>query len=569
MTDRQAAPHRRLTVGLLLALTACTAAAAAAAAGEPGEPARAAAPVPSVSAPATSDRTEPPALMVAVVVDQLRGDLLPRYASAFTGGFARALRDGLLYTNAVHDHAHTETAAGHATIATGVTPSRHGIVANTWWRDDGDRWTLEYAVDDPQTTIVGAPDLAGSSPRNMLRDAFGDWLVAAHPEARVVSLSRKDRAAITMGGRSHDAHVFWIGAGTGRFVTSSWYKGGIPDWVARFNEEVMPRLYADSVWSGALAATEAQLSRPDTFQFEADGQHTSFPHRASVETPSPLWPDYDDWWMATPVPDTAVLALAERAVEALQLGGRSTTDYLALELSQTDAIGHTYGPLSREQLDNLMRLDRALGVFFDYLDRTVGAGRWALVLTADHGTADIPEWWNHEGLPAVRVTTEMRQQEVQAAGTAAQRAAGARAPVAVGLDNEKAQTAVVKALDRLKSVEQAMPLSQLVGDAPADSFVRLYRNSFHEGRRPNTRVGAFGADMRAPEYWVDKTFAGTTHGTPYYYDRWVPLLFMGPGIQAGRDSTRVRTVDVAPSLARWAGIAAPSDLDGQPVPALR
>ncbi len=524
----------------------------------------------SPAAAQAPDSTAPPRLLVTVVVDQLRGDLLPRYALAFSGGLARVLDQGLLYTNAVHDHAHTETAAGHATIATGVTPSRHGIVSNAWWRQKGDEWQLEYAVDDTASHTVGASDLPGRSPRNMLRDAFGDWLQAAEPEARVVSLSRKDRAAITMGGRSHTAHVFWIGPGTGRFVTSSWYEGGIPDWVERFNDEDMPKIHADSVWTGALAATASPaLTRPDTFPFEGDGQHTAFPHRASAESPSAMWPAYDDWWMGTPAPDSAVLALAERAVSALELGRGGATDYLALELSQTDAIGHAYGPLSREQLDNLMRLDRALGVFLDHLDRTVGKGRWALLLTADHGTADVPEWWQHEGVAAMRMTNDMRRDEVRVAGDAAKLATSANAPVAIPLNAERAQRRVASALRRLESVADAMPLSELIGKEPADSFVALYRNSFQKGRRPNTRVGPFGADVRPQEYWVDKAFTGTNHGTPYLYDRWVPIALLGPGIAPGRDGTRVRTVDIAPTLARLAGIPAPDDLDGKPLPAVR
>ncbi len=560
MTRSSSAPATALLT-LTLALTAAPSAGAQ----TPAAPGAA----PRGIAPPAADSAARPALLVALVVDQLRGDLLPRYAPAFTGGFARALDEGLLYTDAVHDHAHTETAAGHATIATGTTPSHHGIVSNMWWQQKGSQWRLEYAVDDTTSHIVGATDLPGRSPANMLRDAFGDWLMAAKPEARVVSLSRKDRAAITMGGRSHGAHVFWIGPGTGRFVTSTWYRGGIPDWVERFNREVMPRLYADSVWSGALAATAPELTRPDTFPFEGDGQHTAFPHRAAVEAPSSSWPTYDDWWMGSPAPDSAVLALAERAVAALGLGARGTTDYLALELSQTDAIGHAYGPISREQLDNLMRLDRALGVFFDYLDRTVGAGRWAAVITSDHGTADVPEWWQREGVGALRVPSEMRRDEVRVAGEAAQRAARTNAPVGLGLDAERAQRQVAAALRRLPSVVDAMPLHELVGREPSDSFRVLYRNSFRAGRRPNDLVGPFGVDVRAPEYWVDKAFTGTTHGTPYFYDRWVPIVLLGPGIEPGRDSTRVRSVDIAPTLARWAGIPAPADLDGRPLPAVR
>lgn len=56
---------------------------------------------------------------------------------------------------------------------------------------------------------------------------------------------------------------------------------------------------------------------------------------------------------------------------------------------------------------------------------------------------------------------------------------------------------------------------------------------------------------------------GTGHGSPYLYDRRVPIILMGPGVKPGRSALRARTVDVAPTLAEWAGIAYPGDLDGR------
>jgi arylsulfatase A-like enzyme len=58
---------------------------------------------------------------------------------------------------------------------------------------------------------------------------------------------------------------------------------------------------------------------------------------------------------------------------------------------------------------------------------------------------------------------------------------------------------------------------------------------------------------------------GSTHGSPYWYDRHVPLIFYGAGVEAGETAEPVLTVDVAPTLARMIGIAVPEGLDGRPL----
>jgi arylsulfatase A-like enzyme len=67
-------------------------------------------------------------------------------------------------------------------------------------------------------------------------------------------------------------------------------------------------------------------------------------------------------------------------------------------------------------------------------------------------------------------------------------------------------------------------------------------------------------------WWVSGGLGGergTTHGSPYWYDRHVPLIFMGPGIRTGRVDDRVSTLDFAPTLASYARVRYPGDLDGR------
>ena len=67
---------------------------------------------------------KPPRLVVQLVVDQLRGDLINQYHRKFgKDGFNYLLAHGLDYNNAHHPHANTVTCVGHATIATGSYPA--------------------------------------------------------------------------------------------------------------------------------------------------------------------------------------------------------------------------------------------------------------------------------------------------------------------------------------------------------------------------------------------------------------------------------------------------------------
>jgi predicted AlkP superfamily pyrophosphatase or phosphodiesterase len=486
-----------------------------------------------------------PALLVMISVDQLRADLLERYDPYFTGGFRRLLDQGARFT-AVHDHSGSETGPGHATLSTGVYPSHSGIVANDWLERVGDRWISRYNVADSLSPIVGFPEQEGRSPRNLLRTGVADWVAGTNGAAKVLSVSGKDRSAVLMTGKAKGT-VLWFDQALGRFISSTYYMPSYPEWVERFNREVLPTLF-DSVWVNQAPAAARALARPDTAAYEADAVHSYFPHRFSVEQKE-FGGSFSKWVGRTPFVDRAVLRLIEDAIPRLGVGQDSITDFLSVGLSQTDYVGHRYGPLSQEQLDNLIRLDRELGEFFSYLDRTVGTGRWVAVLSADHGSTTMPEWQVAHGQKGVRLTAEQRKQME----TVAQQAAAQATPAGTS-------DAVASALRKLPFVADAYTFAELERGAPRDSFVTLFRHSFYPFRVDGD-FGKLGVQVRLTEGAL--TYAtGTGHGTAYFYDRVVPLIFLGGDVKPSRSTRLARTVDLAPTLATLGGILTPTDLDG-------
>lgn len=499
--------------------------------------------------PAAPER-ERPALVVMVVVDQLSEELLERYEDLFTGGLRRLVDGGRWYTNATHDHAGTSTAPGHATLATGTHPSRHGIVANEWYEEVDGEWLEIENIGDSTVQIVGHPELHGVSPHSLERTALADWLVAAEPSAKVASVSPKDRGAALPGGHV-GGQVWWFDTDAGGFVTSTYYRDRTPPWIDRFHDEVLLPLAADSVWTSRVPSALLARSDPDTADHEGDEASPVFPHRfGQAGERTHFW----EWFERTPMLDEATLELARIVVAEEGLGTDDVPDFLNVSLSQTDRVGHDFGPLSREQLDNLLRLDAELGRFFAYLDSVVGPGAWVLGLSADHGVLVT----GHD----LRVGAEGRARRWTPQEEAALEAIQAEA--ARGWREPDAPERVAAALRENDWVAEVWTRAELEGVfVPADSFALLERRSLYPGRA-REEWSRWGVEMRFAPNFLDREL-GSGHGTSYWYDRHVPLLFYGPGVPAGRDAARVSTVDFAPTLARLAGIPIPDDLDGAPL----
>jgi predicted AlkP superfamily pyrophosphatase or phosphodiesterase len=494
--------------------------------------------------------TDVPTLAIIVAVDQLRADLLDRYDPLFVAGLRRLLDEGHSFENATHDHASTATGPGHFTLSTGVHPSRHGVIGNSWSELEGGEWRSVYSVEDPSRSILGHPEIEGRSPANNERPGLPDWIVSRDPNSRVVSVSRKDRAAIGLAAQAV-GDVYWLDE-NGEFVTSDFYQSEYPAWITEFNTVTMATVYADTVWESITPPSYLPQTRPDSSRFERGGGASAFPYRAAdrVDVGDPS--DLNRWrYSYTPFPDRAVVSLAIEAIRQLDMGQRGSVDYLGIALSQTDIVGHRFGPRSREQLDNLLRLDAELGRLLSFLDEAVGPGRWVLALSADHGVLDIPEHLAEEGVDASRLTREHRTQLAEAIGSALEQVASA----------SDAEMAVKESILKLPFVAAAYTFDEVERDHPVDSFAALYANSHSRTRAASlsARVGVYTRLRRNTLQWGSPA---ASHGSPYYYDRHVPIIFLGATVPAGVSSDRAATVDVAPTLAWLTGVPAPNNLDG-------
>lgn len=506
----------------------------------------------AAAAQAVPASTTKPRLVVHLAIDQLRPDYLDVYARQFTGGFARLLRGGAYFPNGFQDHGITETAPGHSTMMSGRFPRSTGIVAN------------DAGVLDIQFPLVGAPG-EPASPYRFRGTVLGDWMRFADPRARLMSVSRKDRSAILPLGRAK-GEAYWYAPKGGIFTTSRWYADTLPTWLQRFNARRLPQSYAGKTWTPLLPASS--YSEADSVVFESKGSGYTFPHQYPAD-PAAAAEALKDF----PVMDEITLQLALEALQVRELGAdRTRSDFLSISLSTTDAIGHKYGPDSRELHDHLVRLDRYLGTFLDSLYRLRDSSSIVISLTADHGVAPYPDRGfvtRYRSTPAGRVDPCPLVQALYAALAEAGVDSGGylwdegvlyldpdyfeRARV----NRDSVARAFARRIGRVEGVMRADLYSDLVKRGPAgDPITRRWLHMF-----PPDVPAAVVVTLKP--FWYLAAKVDASHGTPHDYDARVPILFYGAGIKPGRHDNVVRVVDIAPTLARLLHVRPMEDLDGQ------
>ncbi|HED66645.1 MAG TPA: hypothetical protein ENJ09_13945 [Planctomycetes bacterium] len=526
-------------------------------------------------------------LIVLVSIDQMTPEQLERLGPRFSGGFARFL-GGERHRLAFHDHADSSTGPGHATLGTGLWPSHSGIVGNLWAdRAQGDAGI--YCVADPSVAPLGplgpgAVGPAGRSPALLLGDGLADHLKRASPGSRSVGIAGKDRAAILATGHAADWALWWDASGGQGFVSSTYYGDALPDWVASFDEAWWNRL-PDAGWETLEASRDPRLGA--SADVRAGEAPRTFPHAlplavprepgASNELGKQQRAQLSRWVYGSPWIDLFSIELAERALDALDLGRDESVDYLFLGLSGCDIVGHSYGPRSLEVTDLLLRDDAALGELFDAIDARVGAEHWIAALSSDHGVLPLPESLDSRGYDAVRLAPNEMQLGSSRLGELLESTYGTNFVTGVTesgilLDREAmeregigleelatfAREGSADWMPRLRTLFTQNDLAPREGSAPTGGLARLAAHSFLDTRSPDLVV--------VLEPWTLVGFPyGTSHGTPWPYDRHVPLLFLGPGSTPGEDWRPCATVDLVPSLLERAGCPIPDGLDGSPL----
>src|SRR4051812_44902133 len=331
---------------------------------------------------------ERPRLVVFMAIDGLPQRQVLAYRDQLApDGFARFLDRGTWFADAHYPHAFTVTAAGHATMLTGATPSRSGIIGNEW--RDRDTGVEVYNTGDPAASYIGhaTQPLDGTSPRNLKVETVGDVLRRVEPRAKVIGISGKDRGAILPAGKTGTAYMYM--GDSGRFASTTYYMPAHPAWVTAFNTAKPADRYFKAAWSPLLPESAYSRSLPDDRPWYSRGGKLP---KIMGDGQDKAGPAFYGSLLPSPFGDALTLDFARAAIAGEALGQDDTPDILAISLSSHDYINHAYGAESRLSHDHFLQVDRLLAGFFADLDRTVGKDNYVAVLTADHGFMPAPEY---------------------------------------------------------------------------------------------------------------------------------------------------------------------------------
>lgn len=507
-----------------------------------------------------------PKLVVILVIDQFREDYLERYRKDFKGqGFDLFLEHGSFFPDCYYDYGNLMTAPGHSTLGTGAYTDGHGIAGNEWWDLARNTKRPISSVEDPRYSIVGLSNgasLEGASPRNLLATTLGDEVrLATQGEAKLFGISLKDRAAILPAGHTANG-AFWIDPQSGAFITSTYYMPTLPDWATAFNQ-------SDST---AQARTAAGVANDASF-FAKVG-----PTDAAIQ--------YE-------------LEFAQALISGEKLGSGDVTDVLTISISSTDMLGHRVGPDSPEQRQLVDQLDGNLDEFFRWLDHNVPGGLhnvW-IALSADHGVAPIVSTAQQLGVPAaaIRLGTlvaalNKNMNDRFSPGQQLAYLLPKQSLPYIALNIPVFERAGINELEAERAIQDSIPGAMATLQSPdftqPDSaikpstarltpeprvfrtYTRLQMASLQPGLPP-TDFGRIIAHSYSPNggwyvmlvpdaYQMQSNGSGTTHFSPYSYDRHVPLAFYGSVFTPGVFRGRVEPVDLAATLAALLNVNQPS-----------
>ncbi|MFZ9453707.1 MAG: alkaline phosphatase family protein [Bacteroidia bacterium] len=506
--------------------------------------------------------SQTPKLVVWITVDQMRYEMLHRYKHRWTtNGIKRFTDSGFVFNNAHYNYVPTYTGPGHASLFTGTTPRVHGIVGNHWYSRS--KAKMVYCTND--TVLKNQP-----SPQHLQSSTIGDELRLSNSNnSKVIAVSLKDRSAIFPAGR-HGNAAYWFDEHHMQFITSAWYMQSLPKWVNTFNKNLNIYDRVKKGWKPYYALSTYTASTPDTMSFEASPTGSAravFPYEY-LKTDAP-----GTWIKGSPQGNALVTDFAMEAINAEALGTDSYCDLLSISYSSTDIIGHATGPRSVETEDTYIRLNIEFEKLFSFLDARIGAEHYMVILSADHGAAEVPKFLIDQNIPAGLLTDDNVLQHLKRYcqinfkdSTLVEHVCNhniyLKSEVSSNVPKIQLINSLRFALTQLQGIAQVFNADEIIQATGADGSSIM---QIHNGFMPE-HSGDLVYTLK-PQ-WMDHESKGTTHGSGYNYDTHVPLLFVGFGISKGHSFEHVNITQIASTLAELLHICKPSGCTALPLNAL-
>ena len=283
------------------------------------------------------------------------------------------------------------------------------------------------------------------------------------------------------------------------------------------------------------------------------------------------------------VPKAALPALLPARLAGLYLGRLRAAGYgpsrSGHRFSSNDYVGHLFGASSLEIEDNLARLDRTLADLFAYVDEKVGLANTLIVLSADHGQPETPGYLHELGIDKAHYfDTRTLDRTAAIAALKKQFGIGEELIEAYfhpyiylnrdlirdkGLDQGVVENAVAAEIKKFKGVAAAVSSTALrTASLPDTLLMRTILRNFHPKRSGDIYL-VFEPDVFINDF--DGLVVTSTHGSPWRYDTFVPIMFAGAGLSAAKVNRPVTPYDIASTLAAYLNVKPPSGAIGTPL----
>lgn len=512
-----------------------------------------------------------PKLVVGIVVDQMRYDYLTRFWNRFgEDGFKKLVNEGYNFKNHHFNYVPTYTGPGHASVWTGTTPMNHGIIGNNWYDKVNDQ--MIYCTDDPSVSPVGTESDAGKMSPVLLKTTTLPDQNRLHTQlkGKTIGVALKDRGSILPAGHTANAAYWFAGGNEGKFITSTFYREKLPQWVENFNSSGKVKSYLKT-WNTLYDIETYLESGPDENSFERGFKgktSATFPYDLKMLSKDNA---YFSILGSTPYGNDLTTDFAIAAIEGENLGKDDITDILTLSYSSTDYIGHNFGVNSKEVQDAYLRLDKNLGTLLSYLDRNIGEDEYLIFLTADHGAVDVPAYLKSNKIPSGYFNDktleknlneflhhEFDSNELIRNISNNQIFFNYDRLKKLNIERGILEETVTHFLITQKQIDKVYTRSQIMGGRFSTGIPKLIHNGFSQTRSGDVVFVLDPSTIVYPE-------TGSTHGSGQNHDTHAPLLFFGAGIKHGETYQRTSIPDIAPTVSSILGISFPNAATGNPL----
>jgi len=490
-----------------------------------------------------------PKVAINIIIGGMRATDLDRYAENFSNdGFKRLKSGGVTFSECYTNFVPSSDQMALATIATGTLPSMHGISSTLWY----DR-ASNNAVIELFKTAHGE-----FTTEHFLAQTLAEAVKSSGKNSQAITIAHNASSAISLAGRVSEC--YWINE-YGNWVTDACYAKYCPSWITAYNEVGFNRIYILGRWYGKLVRSKYINTRStdievyDIYSKQKNNQQKKGSNAWVKEM------------MITPAGNSVLFSFAAKIIEQI-VASKENQGHKILNicLDVPRNIVEKYGPDSIEYEDMLYRLDTTLAEFLSHLDKQFSSNKeYILTLTADHGVGQSSISQKQDGFNVKQYEVILNAFLSAKYGQGNWVLSCENGAIYLNRDTiyakklsiAQVQNEAATFVMQFRGVANAVTATAMQGGVMSSKSAQLMQNSFYPRRSGDIMY------CLQPGYNYINDSKIAQSGSPYNYDRHVPLIFYGGGISSGRISRRVDTSAIAVTIASLLGVTTPDCADGE------